>query len=155
MPTSQTPAPTSATTTAATDHTAILTRFHDAANTGDPAAVAEAMDAYFAPDLDFHTPIPMDVTGIEALKRVWEILLRAFPDLRVTVEETIAQADKVVVRNTVTGTHLGEYRGRPATGKSVSYREIFIFRFAGGRVVEIQGVVDVLSQLRQLGMVPS
>jgi predicted ester cyclase len=84
------------------------------------------------------------------LKEVFGRLLRAFPDLRVTVEDVIAEGDKVVARNTVTGTHQGEYMGLQATGKSVTYNEIFIARFAGGRIAETWGVVDVLSQMRQL-----
>jgi predicted ester cyclase len=66
----------------------------------------------------------------------------------------IAEGDKVVCRNTVTGTHLGEYRGLPPTGKPVAYNEIFIARFAGGRIAEIWGVADVFAQLRQLGLIP-
>lgn len=60
----------------------------------------------------------------------------------------------MVSRNTVTGTHQGEYMGIPPTGKSVTYNEIFIVRFAGGRIAETWGAVDVLSQLRQLGAIP-
>ena len=83
------------------------------------------------------------------------MLLRAFPDLHVAVEDVIAEGDKVVCRNTVTGTHQGEYMGRPPTGKSIAYNEIFIIRFVNGRVAETWGVVDVLSQMRQLGMTPA
>jgi predicted ester cyclase len=57
----------------------------------------------------------------------------------------------VVGRNTVTGSHRGEYLGIPPTGRSVTYNEIFIFRMTDGRIVETWGVVDVLAQLRQLG----
>jgi predicted ester cyclase len=60
----------------------------------------------------------------------------------------------VVSRNTVTGTHQGEYMEVPPTGRSVTYNEIFIVRFAGGRIAETWGAVDVLSQLRQLGAIP-
>ncbi|WP_369142265.1 ester cyclase [Streptomyces sp. R44] len=134
---------------------AVIQRFHTATNSGDPALVAQAVNELTAPDLVFHAPVALGATGPEALKRVWEVLLRAFPDLHVTVEETIAEGDKVVSRNTVTGTHLGEYRGMPPTGKSVGYGEIFVFRFADGRIAEIRGVVDVLTQLRQLGALPS
>jgi predicted ester cyclase len=83
------------------------------------------------------------------------MLLRGLPDLHVAVEDVIAEGDKVVSRNTVTGTHQGEYRGLPPTGKSVTYHEIFIFRFAGGRIAEIWGVVDVFSQMKQLGVIPA
>jgi hypothetical protein len=80
---------------------------------------------------------------------------RAFPDLHVTVEDMVEEGDKVVGRNTVTGTHQGEYMGLPATGKSVTYREIIIFRFVNGRIAETWGVVDVFSQMKQLGMIPA
>jgi predicted ester cyclase len=83
------------------------------------------------------------------------VLLRAFPDLHLTVEDLIGEEDKVVARIVVTGTHLGEYMGRDPTGKSIAYDEIFIFRFASGRVVETWGVVDVFSQMKQLGVIPA
>ncbi|MEW2076609.1 ester cyclase [Streptomyces sp. NPDC013433] len=138
-----------------TGNAATIHRFHSAVNSGDRDLIAEAVDELVAPDLLFHAPVPMGLSGAEALKRVWEVLLRAFPDIHVTVEETISEGDKVVVRNTVTGTHRGEYQGVPPTGKTVTYSEIFIFRFANGRVAEVRGVVDVLSLLRQLGAFPS
>jgi predicted ester cyclase len=99
--------------------------------------------------------LPVEATGAQALKQVWAVLLRAFPDLHVAVEDVIAEGDKVVCRNTVTGTHQGEYMGRPPTGKSVTYNEIFIIRFVNGRVAETWGVVDVVSQMKQLGMIPA
>jgi len=142
-------------TDGATTNTARLKRFHSAANSGDLGTISKAIDEFVAPDVLFHAPVPMGATGAEALKRVWEVLLRAFPDIHVAVEETIVEGDKVVSRNTVTGTHRGEYQGLAPTGKTVTYNEIFIFRFADGRIVEIRGVVDVLAQLRQLGAFPS
>ena len=134
---------------------ATFSRFHDAVNTGDAAVISKTIDEVVEPDVLFHAPVPTGVTGAQALKQVWAVLLRAFPDLHVAVEDVIAEGDKVVARNTVTGTHRGEFRGFPPTGKSVTYNEIFIFRFAGGRIAEIWGVVDVLSQMKQLGMIPA
>jgi steroid delta-isomerase-like uncharacterized protein len=134
---------------------AMLSRFHEAVNSGDLAVIAKMIDEVVDPDLLFHSPAPMDVTGVRALEHVWTALLRAFPDIHVAVEDVIAEGDKVVGRNTVTGTHLGDLRGLPPTGESVNYNEIFIFRFAGGRIAEIWGVVDVLTQLRQLGAIPA
>ncbi|MFD5795404.1 ester cyclase [Streptomyces diastatochromogenes] len=139
----------------ATSNTETLNRLHSAVNSGDPEIISKTIDECVAPDVLFHAPVPMGATGAEALKRVWEVLLRAFPDIHVAVEETVAEGDKVASRNTVTGTHLGEYQGLPPTGKTVTYSEIFIVRFAEGRIAEIRGVVDVLAQLRQLGALPS
>ncbi|WP_410601251.1 ester cyclase [Amycolatopsis sp. lyj-90] len=130
---------------------AAFARLHDATGSGRLEAIEAAIDEVVEPDVVFHAPVPMETTGAQALKQVWAVLLRAFPDLRVTLEDVLEDGDKLVCRNTVTGTHQGEYRGLPATGKTVSYNEIFIFRFAGGRIAEIWGVVDVLTQLRQLG----
>ena len=142
-------------TAQATANKAALGRFRDAVNTGDAEVISKTIDEVVEPDVLFHAPVPTGATGTQALKQVWAVLLRAFPDLHVAVEDVIAEGDKVVSRNTVTGTHQGEYRGVPPTGKSVTYREIFVMRFAGGRIAEIWGVVDVFSQLRQLGMIPA
>jgi steroid delta-isomerase-like uncharacterized protein len=134
-------------TAQATSNKATFSRFHDAVNTGDAEVISKTIDEVVDPDVLFHAPIPMDATGAQALKQVWAVLLRAFPDIHVAVEDMIAEGDKVVFRNTVTGTHLGEYRGLPPTGRSVTYNEIFIVRFANGRIAEIWGVVDALSQM--------
>lgn len=129
-------------------------RFHDAINSGDLDVINRMIDDLVAPDVEFHTPAPIPATGIEAMKLVWSVLLRAFPDVQVIAEDVIAEGDKIVARQTVTGTHQGEYRGHAPTGRSVRYAEIFIIRFAGDRVAEIWGVVDVMSQLTQLGLMP-
>jgi steroid delta-isomerase-like uncharacterized protein len=138
----------------ATSNKATFRRFHDAVNSGDMELISKVIDEIVEPDVLIRTPLPVDATGAQAVKQVWATLLRAYPDLHVTVEDLIAEGDKVVCRNVVTGTHRGEYMGIPPTGKSVTYNEIFIFRFAGGRLAETWGVVDVLSQMRQLGAIP-
>jgi steroid delta-isomerase-like uncharacterized protein len=142
-------------TAQATSNRATLTRFCDAINTGDPALISKTIDELVEPDAQIRTPLPIEATGAQLLKEVFGRLHRAFPDLHITVEDVIAEGDKVVGRNTVTGTHQGEYMGIPPTGKSVTYNEIFIARFVNGRIAETWGVVDVLSQLRQLGAIPA
>jgi hypothetical protein len=97
--------------------------------------------------------VPGDATGAEKLKQVWMVLLAAFPDLHLTVEDLIGEDDKVVARIVCTGTHLGDYMGLQPSGKSIAWDEIFIFRFGNGRVVETWGVVDVFSQMKQLGVI--
>lgn len=97
----------------------------------------------------------MAVTAPRALKEVFARLHRAYPDLHVTIEDLIAEGDRVVSRNSVTGTHRGEYMGIQPTGKSVSYNEMFLLRFRNGRIAETWAVVDVLSQMRQLGAIPA
>jgi steroid delta-isomerase-like uncharacterized protein len=136
-----------------TSNIATFGRFHDAVNTGDEKVISKTIDDIVEPNALFHAPAPIDATGAEALKQVWAVLLRAFPDIHVTVEDVIAEGDKVVARNTVTGTHQGEYMGHPPTDKSVTYSEIFILRFERGRIAEIWGVADVLSLTKQLGVI--
>jgi steroid delta-isomerase-like uncharacterized protein len=134
---------------------ATISRFCDAMNSGDAELIAKTIDEVVEPDVLIRTPLPVEATGAQALKEVFARLHRVFPDLHITVEDLIAEGDKVVGRNLVTGTHQGDYMGVPPTGKSVAYDEIFIFRFRNGRIAETWGVVDVLSQMKQLGAIPA
>ena len=136
-----------------TSNKATIRRFDDAINTGDLELISKTIDEVFEPDVLIRTPLPVRATGAQALKQVWAMLLQGLPGLRLRIEDLIAEGDKVVSRNSVTGTHRGEYMGLPATGKSVTYNEIFVVRFADDRIAETWGVVDVLSQMKQLGMV--
>lgn len=133
---------------------AAIRRFHDAANTGDLELISKTIDELVEPDALIRTPLPIHATGAQALKDVFARLLRVFPDLHIMIEDLIAEGDKIVSRNTVTGTHLGDYMGHPPTGKPVTYNEIFIFRLARARIAESWGVVDVLSLMKQLGAIP-
>ncbi|HKE91300.1 MAG TPA: ester cyclase, partial [Gemmatimonadales bacterium] len=114
--------------------------------------ISQTIDEVFDPGVKQHTPF--EATGTQVFKEmVVARLYRAFPDLHITIEDLIEEGDKVVEKDTVSGTHRGEYNGLPPTGKSVSYNEIFIMRFANGRIAEIWGVVDIFSQMKQLGMI--
>lgn len=130
-------------------------RLHEAQSSGDVEVFRKVIDEVVHPDVLIRTPLPIEATGAEALKQVSEILLRAFPDLHIEVEDMIAEGDKIVFRNTVTGTHRGEYMGVPPTGRFITYREIMIARFVDGRIAETWGIVDVLAQMKQLGMIPA
>jgi steroid delta-isomerase-like uncharacterized protein len=133
---------------------ATLSRLHHALNSGDEELISTTIDEIFDPDVRISTPLPIDATGAQALKQVWATLLRAYPDLHVMVEDLFGEQDRLVARNTVTGTHQGEYLGLPPTGRSVTYNEMLIVRFADGRIAETWGVVDLLSQMQQLGAIP-
>lgn len=126
----------------------------DAANSHDAERIAEAIDNVFVPDVRMNTPLPIKETGTDALKQVFVILQRSFPDLHIAAEETVAEGDTLVSRHKVTGTHLGaDYLGKPASGIKISYDEVFVLHFDNGRVVECRGVVDVLAQMKQLGVI--
>ncbi|HWF17471.1 MAG TPA: ester cyclase [Acidimicrobiales bacterium] len=132
---------------------ATFRRFEDAVNSHDWDVISQTIDEVFVPDVRMRTPLPIRATGAAAIKEVFATLLRAYPDLEITIEDVIEEGDKVVARNTVTGTHRGDYMGLPPTGRSVTYNEIFIVRFVNGRVAETWGVVDVLAQMKQLGVI--
>lgn len=84
------------------------------------------------------------------------ILRAAFPDMQFTVEDMIAEGDKVVTRYYLTGTHQGEFMGIPATGKPVKIDAIWIHRLDGGRIVEGRnwGQFDALGMMQQMGVFP-
>jgi steroid delta-isomerase-like uncharacterized protein len=132
---------------------AAFKRFHEAVNAGDVESLARTIDEFVLPDAQIRTPLPIDATGAEKLKQVWSMLFSVYPDIHLTVDDLIAAGDKIVTRNTVTGTHRGDFMGTPPTGKQVTYNEIFIFRFVNGRVAETWGVVDVFAQMRQIGLI--
>src|SRR5579875_676053 len=94
-----------------TANKATFRRFHEAVNTGDLQLISAMIDELVELDALIRTPVPLDKTGASALKQVWTALFAAFPDLHLAVEDIIAEGDKVVVRNTVTGTHRGPYMG--------------------------------------------
>ncbi|MDT0445011.1 ester cyclase [Streptomyces johnsoniae] len=133
---------------------ATFNRLQEAFGGGDTELMSRTIDEVFRPDALIHMPLPVESTGAQAITKVFTTLHRAFPDLHIAVEDLIAEGDKVVCRNTVTGTHRGEFMGVPPTGTSITYREIFIGRFTDGRVAETWGVVDLLSLMRQLGVAP-
>lgn len=140
-------------TAQAATNKSVFMQFHNAMNTCDIEFIEKTIDELVAPDVLIGTPLPVPSTGPQAFKDVWRILLRTYPDIHLSVEDLIAEGDKVVGRTVVTGTHRGELMGHPPTGNRVTYNEIFILRVADGRIIEVWGVVDIFAQLRQIGII--
>lgn len=92
--------------------------------------------------------------GREAWQSLMESLQAAFPDRCVLMHEVIAEGERVALRLTWTGTHLGEFAGRAATGRKVEVNGIDVFSVRDGRIVEQWLEHDVLSLYQQLGMAP-
>ena len=114
----------------------------------------DAIDEIYAPGYVNHDAppgIPGDVEGLKALIGAY---LSAFPDLKVTNDLLLADGDKVVVRNTATGTHTGQLMEIPATGKQIETHAIGIFGVSGGKIVESWVASDQMSLMQQLGVVP-
>ena len=96
-----------------------------------------------------------EVRGVQTVKEniVW--FHNVFPDLTCTIEDQVAEGEKVVSRYTIRGTHQGEEFFRvPASGKRIEMRSIQIDRFEGGKMVEERAEFDLLGALQQLGAVP-
>ena len=95
------------------------------------------------------------VNGHESFRQFTRMYRTAFPDIHLTLEDVIAERDKVVWRYTARGTHQGELMGIPPTGKSVTLTGIVISRFARGKWVEDWHNNDTLGLLQQLGAIPA
>ena len=115
----------------------------------------DAVDEIYAPDFVGHDPGASDWVGAAGVKLVVKRVREAFPDFRETVEEVVAEGDKVVTRFTASGTHQGALRGIAPTGKTFQMAEIGIFRVSNGRIAEKWGMADRLGMFQQLGIVPA
>jgi steroid delta-isomerase-like uncharacterized protein len=113
------------------------------------------VDEVCAPDAVNHDPaMPEDARGTEALKQQISMYRTAFPDLEITIEDTIVADDKVVLRWTSRGTHRGELMGLAPTGTHASVAGMSIDRFADGKFAESWNNWDTLGLMRQLGAAP-
>ena len=129
---------------------ALIERLHDIWNNGD----LEAIPAVYAADFVAHMPKgwgPAEARdGHDGIRRAIERLRRGFPDWHEHVEDIVIEGDKVAVRYYSTGTHLGPFGTRPASGHRLRVDELSIFRIAGGRVAEQWCLNDDLAFDNQL-----
>jgi steroid delta-isomerase-like uncharacterized protein len=95
-----------------------------------------------------------DIHGAEGARQFFTMLHRAFPDIHFTIDEQVAEGDRVVTHWTARGTHEGDFRGLPATGNRFKITAIDIDRIVDGKVVECWTNMDELGLLQQLGVVP-
>ncbi|MFB0534286.1 MAG: ester cyclase [Anaerolineae bacterium] len=95
-----------------------------------------------------------NVHGPEEYKQFITMYRTAFPDLHMTIEDQIAEGDKVVNRWTSRGTHKGDLMGIPPTGKQTTVTGMYVARIIGGKIVEEWGNFDALGMMQQIGVVP-
>jgi steroid delta-isomerase-like uncharacterized protein len=95
-----------------------------------------------------------NVHGPEEYKQFITMYRTAFPDLHMTIEDQIAEGDKVVNRWTSRGTHKGDLMGIPPTGKQTTVTGMYVARIIGGKIVEEWGNLDALGMMQQIGVVP-
>ena len=135
----------------AEDNKALVRRFVDEVQSGgntdliDEICSAEFVNHSASPGL------PADREGIKILTTMFK---GAFPDSYFTVEDMIAEGDKVVTRKTFHGTHEGEFMGIPPSGRTVNVSLIDVVRISDGQVVEHWSVGDNLGMMQQLGVIP-
>jgi steroid delta-isomerase-like uncharacterized protein len=113
-------------------------------------------DELFAPDFVYHDPVShQDWRGRESVKGYAAALRAAFPDLHQTIEDQVADGDRVAYRWTARGTHRGELLGIAPTGRLVEFAGIAITRIVDGMIVELWEQYDALGLQQQLGVIPS
>ena len=133
------------------ENKAVMRRFYEEISKGNLAVVDELVAA----DLIEHSPfVPGQAPGRQGALALFTMIRAAFPDLRFTVEDMVAEGDKVVARGTMSGTHKGEFMGIAPSGKQMTVDIIEILRITGGKMVEHWNVVDSLGMMQQLGAVP-
>jgi steroid delta-isomerase-like uncharacterized protein len=111
-------------------------------------------DELYDPAFVWHLTPVGEIRGTEALKQLIKSVHTAFPDWHITVEELVAESDKVMTHWRATGTHQGEFMGVAPTGQQVTTSGIIIGRIAGGEFVEAWEVWDALGLMQQLGAAP-
>jgi len=132
--------------------TIVLRSYEEVINTGD----FDRADELFSADVVEHEVVPglEQPPGLEGFKQFFSMLRRAFPDLRMDVQDTIAEGDKVVARVEVHGTHQGEFMGMPPSDNRIEVTAVDIFRLEDGKIAEHWGNFDNLGMMQQLGAIP-
>jgi len=128
------------------ENKAIVRRFIEAYNKRN----LDSIDDFVAPDYVDHT----NKVGREGLKQLFNMGFKAFPDWHETIEDIIAEGDKVWVRVTYTGTNTGEWLGLAPTGNKITAMgAVDIYRIANGKLAEYWNVTDAMDFNKQLGII--
>jgi steroid delta-isomerase-like uncharacterized protein len=131
---------------------AVMGRFLQFINTASEKLAEELI----SPDAVFHVPgRPEPMRGPAGYLAIIGMMRGGFPDIQWTLEEVIAEGDKVAARFTMCGTHRGAFFGVPPTGKTIAVQAMNFYRLSGGQFVEERGQPDLLGLLQQIGAVPT
>jgi len=133
------------------DNKVLVRRYYDEVLNGGSIDLLEELAVA---DYVEHNPFPGQGNGRNDLEARARLLVTAFNPSRFTIEDIVAEGDRVVVRWTSTGTHSGEFMGIPPTGRSFTIDGIDIHAVRDGRMAEHWHVVDQLGQMQQLGLIP-
>jgi len=138
------------------DNKALARRYFEGVNQGNLAY----LDEVCAPDVVLHFPgLPEPVRGLAGLRQVFTVYVTALPDMHQTVEDLVAEGNRVAVRWRARGTQTGPLAGPmgsvPATGRPATVTGINLLRIEAGKIVEDAGEFDALGMLQQLGALPA
>jgi steroid delta-isomerase-like uncharacterized protein len=111
------------------------------------------VDEFFATDYIYHGPFGVEARGLEGFKQFAVEFIKAFPDFHMTIEDMIAEGDKVSIRITCRCTHKGKFWDIAPTGKEVTFAAVLIIQWVDGKEVEAWDIWDTASFLQQLGII--
>lgn len=133
------------------ENKSIVRRFFEV---GPSKGDLDAANELLAPDFFLHVPLPCS-PGVRGIDEVVSACRAAFQDLQVTVEDMVAEGDRVAARFTARGIHNGAFMGLPPTGKPITMTGMEIFRLENGKIAELWGEANLLGLMQQLGILPS
>lgn len=114
------------------------------------------MDRHIAPTFVRHDPgLPFEVRGPEGVAKLHDALMPAFPDMKLPLEDFVAEGDKVLVRLRVQATHTGAFGDLAPTGRRIDIGVLDLFQIRDGVLVEHWALLDNLGMLKQLGALPA
>lgn len=114
------------------------------------------IDTLYTPDVVQHDPSsPLPVTSREAMKQYIGSFLTAFPDLRFTTDDLLAEGDKVLWRFTAVGTNIGPLLAIPPSGQRVTVTGMALFRVTEAQIAEVWVNIDALGMFQTLGVIPA
>ena len=112
-------------------------------------------DELVSPDVVYHFNSGSEpIVGLQANKEFNASLFQGFPNIKQTLEDVVAEGDKVMYRTTLEGTHTGEFLGLPPTGKSGKINDFTLLRIANTQIVEWWYECNLLELMKQLGLLP-
>lgn len=112
-------------------------------------------EEFFAEDYVQHIVGQPAQAGYEVVQQAAASSRTAFPDFQLSIDDQVAEGDRVAARWTMTGTHEGEFYGIPATGKQVGHSGTTFYRLENGRIAEVWLLGDTMGLMQQLGVIPA
>jgi steroid delta-isomerase-like uncharacterized protein len=115
----------------------------------------DLVEEIYASDFVLHDPaMPEDLRGVEGAREFYGMYRGAFPDAEITIEDQVAEGDKVVTRWTARGTHQGDLMGVPRSGNRVEVPGMTLSRIEGGKIAEEWNNYDALGLMQAIGAIP-